>query len=180
MILAIVVVMMFGTTPVIGQEQPSDKLSDAQASVAPGDVVRVIDSRGEVVQGKILRLTPTVLQVKAGSQTREWKESDLREVRKRKNDSAWSGGLIGLAAGLGAGALIASSSCGNDSECLVYADLAFIPIGAGAGLAAGLIIDSAIHRFDTIYRAPQPLTRSLRWTPVLSKDRKGVAVAFRF
>ena len=176
-----IVIMLSVATYALGQDKPSEKLSDTLSTVRPGDFVRVIDAKGEVTQGTIIRVTSEFVQVKTAKRQREWKELELKEIRKRKNDSLSNGALIGLGVGLAGGLALGSSMCTHpDQECEAIATAIFLPIGAGAGLAAGLIADSSIHRFDTVFRAPRTSTLLFNWSPIVSKHRKGVAVAFRF
>ena len=160
------------------QTAPSDTLSDT--GLAPGAIVRITDSSGALVQGKLVGLTPTSIRVKAGRSVKEWRASDILEIQKRHEDTVLDGALIGLGVGIAAGIATAYGACSHpDSECEAIANVVFIPIGAGGGLAAGALIDRSMHRFDTVFRS-RTSARSWFWAPLLSKERKGVTVTVRF
>lgn len=160
------------------QNPPIDTL--AGTGLAPGAIVRITDSSGALVQGKLIDLTPTTVRVKAGWSVKELRKSDIREIQKRKEDSVLNGALIGLGVGLAAGAATAYGTCSHpDSECEAIANAVFIPIGAGGGLAAGALIDRSMHKFETVFRS-RTSARSWFVAPVLAKERRGVTIVVRF
>ena len=76
---------------------------------------------------------------------------------------------------------MSARECSNDEECLYRTVLAFVPAGAGIGAAAGAIIDFAIRKYDPVYVKPAAAGQlRIRVAPVLSSQRRGVAVSFRF
>lgn len=81
--------------------------------------------------------------------------------------------------GAGAGAVAALGTCSrNDSECQVIAAAVMLPTFAGIGAGTGALIDFAIRKYETVYANPSTSKRGMRVSRILSKDKKGVRVAF--
>ena len=177
-VIVVAIAAILGAASASAQTAPGNTLSDT--GLLSGAIVRITDSSGAVVQGKLVGLTPTSIRVKAGRSVKEWRASDILEIQKRHEDSVLDGALIGLGVGVAAGIATAYGSCTHpDSECEAIANAVFIPIGAGGGLAAGALIDRSMHRFDTVFRS-RTSARSWFVAPMLSKERRGVTVAVRF
>jgi len=177
-VVVVSIAVILGAANAGAQSPPSDTLSGT--GLARGTIIRITDLSGAVVKGKLVELTPTSVRVKAGRSVKELRESDIRAIDKRREDSVLNGALIGLGVGLAAGVVAAYGTCDHpDSECEAIANAVFIPIGAGGGLAAGALIDAGMHRFDTVFRA-RTSARSWFWAPVVSGERKGVMVTVRF
>jgi hypothetical protein len=53
-----------------------------------------------------------------------------------------------------------------------------LPTFAGIGAGTGALIDFAIRKYETVYANPSTSKRGMRVSRILSKDKKGVRVAF--
>ena len=160
------------------QNPPAATLSDT--GLATGAIVRITDTRGALVQGRLIEVTPASIRVKAGRSLKEVRAADVLQIERRREDSVLNGALIGLGVGFAAGVTAAYGACSHpDSECEAIANALFIPIGAGAGLATGALLDRSMHSFDTVFRS-RTSARSWFWAPVVSKEQKGLTITVRF
>jgi hypothetical protein len=146
-----------------------------------GESVQITDENGAKFKAKVTEIRDHAIAITVDGVPRELSESAVREIRHRRRDVWWNGMLIGLGTGLAAGAVMTAVTCENDSECAFYFALAALPITAGIGAGAGAAIDFAIRKHDTVYARPvASINRGLTVSPIFSKDKTGVRVAFSF
>jgi len=157
----------------------AQSLEQLQVLVKPGDKVYVRDSTGSVKKGTILNLSSTSLGLLTKSGTREISEADISEIKQWRNDSLANGAQIGTGAGAVIGVLGALAMCSEFRNC---AGPAAITIGLSAGLGAGIGvgIDALIPHKRTIYTGGGRALNRFKFSPVVGRSRKGVAVAFSF
>jgi len=163
-------------------QEPARSLAELQSMLTIGDDVRVTDSSGKTIQGRIAGVSMSSLSLAVDGRQQELPEAGIREVRRRRPDLWWNGLLIGAAIGAVVGAVVKERNCGS-TDCgeggLV--DPGFYVFGAGIGAGAGVLVDLSIRRFDTVFvRPPTASVRSLRLSPVLSKEAKGLELSVRF
>jgi hypothetical protein len=139
-----------------------------------GGKARVHTSTGELVEGRIDEYDGATLRI--DERRLSLAEGDVVRIDIREGDSLLNGTLIGL--GIGAGwAALALAAC-NDPDCGEAVPFVFLfTIGIGTGV--GALADAFNTRSTTIYTGA--LTdRRLTIAPLLSRDKKGILVSFRF
>jgi hypothetical protein len=146
-----------------------------------GEAIEITDAQGNTFKAGFEAISATSLVARVEGASREFNESDIRELRYLKPDSLKSGMLIGLGAGALVGLVALRSACSTDWECAVHGGLAFVPIFAGSGLGVGALADASIRKKETIFLRPgAPGRTGLNIAPVLSRKRAGVRMSFVF
>ena len=163
---ALLVVVALLPCPALGQvvetKEPRPSVAttfrDLTGAIESGRRLTVTTTDGATVRGRFQGLEASRLFIRTGDGSREFNESDVREVRRR-GDRLWNGALIGLGAGAVGGMLLGNSrpSCGEDSFC------GSIGFGAGAVLGAliGLTVDALMPHDDLLYSGAKAQSR--RW-----------------
>jgi hypothetical protein len=125
------------------------------ASLNAGDRVVVTDDR-QSIRGRIADITTDSLALEGDGGPRRFPFATLRQI-DRVGDSVANGTAIG--AGIGGGAALAlmakvcsNSGCADTSASL---DPRFVLLGSLIGAGVGAIVDAAIDRRQTVYRAGQ-------------------------
>jgi hypothetical protein len=152
-------------------------LAGLNARVPVGDVVRVTDMAGATVSGRLDAVTADALHVRDKSAIRRLAAADIRCVQWQQRDSV----LTGLVLGAGIGAIPGLYWLAVDpNECsgMCPEEYAFIAIGA----AVGGLIDRAINKRVTVYRAEPSHSRAKTVTvgPLVARAGKGLRIAVTF
>jgi hypothetical protein len=160
-----------------------------RALVRVGDKIFLSHVDGDVFQGKIesvswegatLTLDNALLEKEGKLGPRTFAEAEIRRIEVEISDSLGNGALIG--AGIGAGLILVPYAIDNDGD--IGGDAAFlfgtaIVAGAGAGIGAG--IDALMKERRLIFDAAgNESAWSLGVVPILTKDRKGIALSLSF
>jgi hypothetical protein len=163
-------------------QDPLQSLSDLPQRVQKGDRVRVTAKDGTVINGRFDSVSNSSVRLSdSGSALREIPGPTIKEIQRKRPESAWNGVLIGLGVGAAGGVLAASTTCGSsDPECSAIANVAFIPSFAGGGAVIGAIIDRLISKYDPIFVQTVSNPIHLRVAPLVSKHMKGVQVSMSF
>jgi hypothetical protein len=161
-----------------------------------GDTVRMVAADGHEIRGMIYRVTDSLLEVdvvKTGMAS--WRESDIREIRRRINDPLTNGARNGLIAGALLGLVASRSLRSTNVTGIVPLSVA---VYGGLGACVGAAIDAMVTRDELIYaRAPSPSDSSnfknmstltspslssntVAVSPFVTRDARGVAVTLRF
>ena len=155
-----------------------DQLSTA---LKVGDKVSVTDTGGREVTGKVLTLDAASITIDGAVRT-ALEANDVLLVQRRTK-SVGRASLLGLLAGGVAGAVwgaSASSGCTSDCTGGAWAIGAAIAGGVGAGVAAAVRAVLPAGRRE-IYRAPEGRAGTkVSVGPIVTSQRKGVAVSFSF
>jgi len=159
-----------------------------------GETIYVTDNSGRVIKGRIQRFsreTPALILEKPerlfddpkGTSGRKLDgpftvgEADARRIEVEVGDSRKDGALIGLAVGATPGLLALAF---GDSEVRAFAGYTTVFWG-GIFAAAGALIDSRTKSRQPIYSVPaREPSLKVRWSPILSPDRKGVSFSVEF
>jgi hypothetical protein len=149
-------------TPAWGQTDFSE------VKIEPGDRVHVTQPSGVEVSGVVTDITSS--EVKLPGYTFKW-EPGLKI--DRAGDSMWTGGTL-IGAGVGAVVAVVLGECYRDRfECVIGGALVYGGIGA--------LIDYFHEGRTTVFRGrAAPGSASAHIVPVISTDKKGIAVAFEF
>lgn len=121
---------------------------------SPGTEIIVTLTSGEQVEGTYQELGGESLLMTVAGAPRNIPKSGIAKITTAgQQDSIWNGALIGAAAG-GIAAAVAvgtySKNEGGNNNLWIA-----VPLCAGAGLAAGIGVDSAFQGRETLYEAPR-------------------------
>lgn len=145
--------------------------------VRPGDTLVVTDTRGNSIQGKVESLSAASLRLITRSGVREFAEKDVVEIQRRKGDPLGDGAKRGFVLGAVTGFVVALAVKGAKDEAPLAGAVGFGIYGAGIGVG----IDALKKSNQTIYRAPGASNPArVHVAPLLSNDRKGVAMSLSF
>jgi len=157
--------------------QPAQTFEDLQRLVSSGQVVMVTDDTGRAVKGRVTNVTGSALVLRVKDEDRVFTPNTTTQVVRR--DSLDNGIVFGLVGGGVLGWSVMRAECGPpgyDGECAAAVGVVTIPLGIGVGIAAGALIDGAIHK--TLYRSSQRSRVSV--VPVVGTDRRGVQLSLSF
>lgn len=146
-----------------------------------GNTVRVTDTKGREVQGKVTELHDASITVNSGVPTTF--EADRVRLIQNKSKSVGKyvalGMLIGGAIGVATGAAYNSNEGGtNPAGPLLYFGGIFAGIGAGAGTGIGFAVPA---KWKEVYRAPGASgSARVSIAPLVTPRAKGVVLSFSF
>ena len=168
-------------------QSPETVFEELPAVLFEGDRVRVIETGGASLEGRIVDVTPqTVILRSGGNQTRSLSSVSIAEIRRRSPDKWWNGLLIGAGAGAALGLLVdvaEGDPCeepGASFACIDFSPL-FVPVFSVVGTAVGGLTDLFISRYDTVYQNPSATrTQRLIIAPVVSADAAALRLEFSF
>ena len=165
------------TTASAASAQPNvaQSFEQLQVLVSAGDAVKVIDSEGNRVAGKIADVSDSRLILNVNGTKRTFAEGDVREIRRRGGDSLANGAWWGLGVGAGIGTLGYAAWC-TTMSCS-GSEIVIIPVYGALGAGIGVGVDALIRGEKGLYRAPGTLAMSV--TPIFGR-RTGVGVSVSF
>ena len=170
---------VFSIAPAFAQQATS--FEQLRVLVKPGDTIVVRDDHGQSIKGKIQSLTSTTLEIADKGQIREFTPNGILDISQRRSDSLANGAGAGALAGGLVGTLGVIAGCRESTGCNAGIGAAAIGIYAGLGAGVGVLIDALVTHRQTIYAGPKAsVLRRLDMKPIVTKDRKGAAVAFSF
>ena len=143
--------------------------------VKSGDRVTVTDSIGRTRTGQVIDLSPSALALLIDGKRYRYREAQVHTVRQWQPDPLRQGALIGFAAGA-ATALALFFPHGDWSGS---GKAVFLGLFAGAGMGIGAGVDAMIPTRQVVFRSPTA-ARRLTVSPVLTSNRKGLAVSIGF
>jgi len=148
--------------------------------VKPGDTLTVIDGSGQRVEGKVLSLSSSALDLTVSGKPRQFFSTDIDTIEKRGADSLKNGALIGLAigGGIGAAGMIALAATAEDNVAGFVAVGVLMYGGIGAGIGTGF--DALIEGRRVIYAKSGSAGSRVTVAPMFTGSRKGVRVSLRF
>jgi len=141
--------------------------------------VEITDEKGNHLKGRIVAFTEQTLTVSAKGVRRDFKESQVFEIRHRKPDKWWNGMLIGLGTGAGSALVLTAAACRGDCYGEIFAEAA---VGGGIyGMGIGALIDFMIRKNETVFsrKGPSRMT-TLNIAPFSNRVATGANLSFRF
>ena len=168
-----------GGAPVEAQDVASS-FDQLRVLVKPGDKISEVDVVGRTADGRIGTLTRDALTLVTEAGLRRLGESDVAQIRQRRDDSLKNGAIIGAVAGAAyfvtAAALLRDSDGG---EVIVGTAIVGGVLFAAMGAAAGVGIDALIARQQVIYQKPGGGS-GVSLAPLFRHGRRGAAISVRF
>jgi hypothetical protein len=166
------------TGPVEQQSGPTfgDALAALKSRASSGEIVVVRTSGGEHVSGQIASVDENELSLRLGNTVRRFPAADVREIVSGRQTTLWRRGLlIGVGAGLLAGAVDCSNSSPKAWRQQHHSCAGNFAVGAAFGTGLGTLIGSQIKRDRVLYRndnnAPLAVMTSER--PVVQFEQSG-------
>ena len=165
-------------------QEPAQTFQGLQSSIHPGDIVRLHGTDGNTVKGTVESLTSSSLKLKVNSASREFREPQAREIQVRYNDSVKNGltigAVIGGISGAVIGAIVSDAFCDGCGNAQASGALAFGLLGTGIGAGTGGLSDYLKKGYKPVFKAQKVAGNGFSVSPVVSQNRKAVALAFRF
>ena len=157
-------------------QKPTLSFAELRTVLKASDYVRVVDRSGKETTGKLATLTDASIQISKKSKTREVARTDILRIVRIDKDSTLDGKLIGGVVGAG----LMTVGAVQDGGCDYAICAVTIPMGFGIGVIVGSIVDRNITHKETVFDSASQTT--LRWDsrPLVTKDKKGAALALRF
>lgn len=166
-------------TPTAAQDVGS--FSGLARLVDAGDDVRVTLRGGRSLNAQIAGVTPDTLSVFDRGIRRDLGVADVWAVDQRLEDSNANGAWLGFAAGAAYGVYTVFAiweSPPSDPVEVVKGLTVLCGLFGAAGAWGGYAVDRMIRREEAVYRPSSGPRLSV--APVLSPDRRGVAVSLSF
>lgn len=180
--LAFALVAVLATAALAGA-QTAASFDELPRVLSPGDVVTVVDNSGESHVGRIIDLSPSALSLETTGVLHDLRSADVSTIRQRRPDPLRNGALIGLTVGIIPGFFLSSGAVGfasdrGGSPGGAAAVAAVFSLGLGAALGAG--VDALIQDSYVIYERRGGSRKRLAVSPLVSAERRGVAVSLSF
>lgn len=135
---------------------------------------------GELVKGKVAKLSDTLLVVDDGRKRRELAAPDVRYI-ERPRDRIWNGLLAGFAVGFAVGfGSVMLDSC---DPCLLDSSSFAAPagiLGGGIGAGIGAITDAVVSRQRVVFVRPATSRGVSSSAPDVSGHSGGIGLTVRF
>jgi hypothetical protein len=147
----VVILALLASSCAFAQE-PATSLDQLRLQLAKGDKITVVDASGKSIKGRVENIAPDALAINAGGETRSLREDDIRQITRRKPDSALNGILIGAGVGFGATLPVFLSFAESDEKGMAVAAAGIWGL-VGAGI--GALVDVAVQEKQTVYFHPK-------------------------
>jgi hypothetical protein len=185
LLLALVII---GTSPALAQVQVAT-LEDLRHELSPGDFVSLVQTTGESVSGRLVRVGDTVLDIRSEIRHTTGKQRldvtipfvairSLERPRDSSRNGVRIGAGVGAAVALGMFTYAAAVDYNEISEWApIY--LAMGAVYTGVGALVGWAIDSGHSKPHLRFNAPPAEALRIRVAPLLAR-RKGIAFVMSF
>jgi uncharacterized membrane protein len=144
-------------------------------SVRQGDTISVVTSGGQSIKGKFAEASSTSVALIVDGRRREIPSTDVRRVTRKGNryrsGALWSGAVFGTA-GFFSSVSCSTGDCGPPILGALW--------GVSGGALLGALVGAAIPKHPVIYEAAAGAPPAVRLTPVLGRDRVGIALSATF
>ena len=157
----------------------SRSFQDLRGRVKPGTTVSVIDTTGNEIRGEIVEIASSSLALLIDGNRRDLPESSVLRIARR-GDPVWNGTAIGAAVGAGVGLAILGALCEGICRGPVETTAPFVLFTTGVWTGIGVLVDALIRGETLIFQASGAPSGSVSVSPIISKERKGVAVSLSF
>ena len=161
--------------------QTASSFEELRLILRAGDTVSVVDDAGDTHTGRIVNLSASTLVLQGFGARQNLGPGNVRMIRQQLHDPVYNGAAIG--GGLGAISMLLFAAAITEGDIRPGGERAvaramLLPAGLGAGIGAG--VDALRHESRTVYRRRGATRRSLTIAPLISAERRGVAVSFGF
>ena len=161
-------------------------LDELRRALSPGEVISVVDTTGDSVNGRLLRFGDTDLDIRAETQERSGQQRRLDltiplsaiQSLERPRDSSRNGALIGATVGAGiVGAMFVYAIVVDRNEIDEWAPiyLAYGALSTGIGALVGWAVDSGHSKPHVRFDRRSTAATTVSVMPLLSR-KPGLAV----
>ena len=159
----------------LAEAQPLASFDRLGLRLNQGDFIAVTDRTGRELRGRLIDLSPTTLSLQIDNGLHDLEEAEVSSIRRRHRDSLKNGALAGFFSGA---VVVGILTADEGSSGGVYKLLAMSLFGAaGAGIGVGF--DAWYEQSQIVYTAERS-TRRVAVLPLLSRDRRGLALSLGF
>jgi hypothetical protein len=172
------------------QDAPTAAVAGAPQRVHPGEAVWVTTSGGSELNGIVLSVSVSSLEITGANGNVSMPLSDITRIETRDSlkNGARNGALIGaISLGIYVGALShglrCERDCGTDYSATrdTLEGVAFgIGVGAGGGALIGLFVDRLVKGRRLVYDVTQKRSRSWQIRPTIAKGQLEVSAVVRW
>ena len=145
--------------------------------VKSGDTIRVTDSSGQEVSGRLIDLSPAAMGIQSNGVRREFAPSEVDHITGSRRGSLATGAMWGLGVGAGFGVLVTSGGdcfgCGG--TWMIAGALYFGGIGTGIGVGV-----SALTRHRRVIYSRSNSHVTLHISPLIDGGRTGLMATARW
>lgn len=117
--------------------QQATSFEQLQILVENNDAITVTDADGQEAEGRILNLSPSLLELSVNGVSRQFSQIEVREIKRRGGDPIGNGARNGAFVGLRFGGALAVLFCASDLCAYALPSVGFYT-ALGAGLGAGI------------------------------------------
>jgi hypothetical protein len=159
-------------------QELANSIEQLRVLVRPGDNVRVTDTSGREIKGKIDRLSSSSISLLVGGHARTLDEGEIATIRQRKDDRLSDGARNGFIGGAAFGLLVGLTVLDHGGGAFVTtAALVYGGLGASMGVGLDALVTHEQIVYDARERSP---SAKVRVAPFMTPERKGVALSLRF
>lgn len=169
---SLVLAVVLGTVPV-AEAQTGGSLQRLWRVVDSGDSVTVTDTFGRDVEGRVIDISASALSLRVRGLRVDLSAAEVSVVRQRHRDSLKNGTLWGLLTGTAVAGIAMQLDQGHPT-----AELIGLSVAAAAGAGIGAMVDAGIQGNRVVYSAKSD--RRVKISPLVSRDRRGVALSLGF
>ena len=169
-------------TAALADAQTVSSFDQLRQALSRGDRITVTDHTGQDLTGRIVYLSASTLSLVARDGRHDLRDADVSQIRQRRPDSLRNGTLIGLGVGAipaGLFARFAYAYTHNEGGRAQPGAGLGVALFLGVGAWVGSELDKRIQRSHVIYGSTRGAGR-VTVSPLLSRDRRGVAVSLGF
>ncbi len=179
---------LIGAQPLLAQ-QAVDRSADwrtVSGKLEQGayEVVWLLD--GSKITGTFVQVSGDLIEVRPRTRfpvpSRQVPFSEVKMIRQGRSDSLINGALWGLVAGAGGALVVVGAyTCSGCHWDPPWFPLAMAGLYGGIGAGVGIGIDALLRSGErVIYSKPAASTPTVRVTPLLGRERKGVFLSVGF
>ena len=101
-------------------QQIASSFGELQGRITPGETLFITDTRGTTIEGKLLTLAASSLDIRLGRNDAapplRLTHSDVNNIYVVRQDRLWNGPLIGFAIGAGIAAVVEAANSGGSAK----------------------------------------------------------------
>ena len=172
---AMSVIALLALCAAVQAQGPTGSLAEVSQVTRPGQRIEVARKDGSVVTGDLIRASEAGLMLDVEGEAVDLPASVVAEV-SRRGDSLTNGLIIGGISGTVVFFGFAVTGGGDWDDSSPVASFALLCVGGGLGL--GALFDGIFEKKTVLFRAAS--APPIAFVPILTRNRKGVALRLRF
>lgn len=178
-IIGFVVLLAVSASAVEAREVMARSFEQLRLLARLGDEVTVTETGGREVRGIISDLSSSSLVLLVDGGQRVLGEPEVRTIRRHSHAKLATGAKWGFGIGAAVGLVGGAAASADCSGCARWIPIAVAVYGA-MGTGVGVGISAAIPTHPVIYSRSGTSSATLMVSPLVTRDRRGLSVAFGF